>query len=525
MRLIKSFATVGGATIASRILGFVREIMIAALIGAGPVADAFYAAFRFPNLFRRLFAEGAFNTAFIPLFAKELEAGGNERAESFAKEVFSVLLVVLLSLTTLAILVMPFLVDTVLAPGFGVGSEKSLLTVDLARTMFPYLLCMSLVAMLSGTLNAFRRYFVAAFVPVLLNIIMIAVLAYCILWQTGNTAHTGRIMAWAVFVAGFAQLFMLWISVRRTGFHIKLGWPKLTPPVKRLVVLAIPAAIAGGITQINLLVGQIIASSQESAITFLQLADRIYQLPLGVIGIAIGVVLLPELARDLKAGEDEKASRTQNQALEFAMFFTLPSAFALFIIPELITSVLYERGAFDKAATLGTSAALQAFALGLPAFVLIKVLSPAFFAREDTRSPMVYAGLNASVNIILSIMLFQIYGHVGIAIATSIAGWVNVLALVFGLMQRNLVPYEARVLKNCSLMLVASFFMAVLLYGALNIAGNYGFLNGVLRQILSLMIMIMLGISSYFLFCRLTGAVNFGQILRNLKRSKPQNGS
>ena len=520
MRVIKSFATVGGATIASRILGFVREILIASLIGAGPVADAFYAAFRFPNLFRRLFAEGAFNTAFIPLFARELEAGGREAASLFAKRVFSILFVVLLTLTALAEISMPWLVESIIAPGFGSGSDKSVLTVELARIMFPYLFCMSLVAMLSGVLNAFRHYFVAAFVPVLLNIVMIAVLVYCVAFETGNTALTGRIMAWGVFVAGFAQLALLWFAVKHADFKIGFSLPRITPEVKRLLVLAVPAAIAGGITQINLLIGQIIASNQESAITYLQLADRIYQLPLGVIGIAIGVVLLPELSRDLKAGKLKEAAATQNQSMEFAMFLTLPAAGALLIIPEIITKVLYERGAFDATATEGVSAALAAFAIGLPAFVLIKVLSPGFFAREDTKTPMIYAAVNAGINIILSIILFQHYGHVGIAIATSVAAWVNVVLLSVGLNKRDYWDLKPATLRRSAMMLASSVGMVIGLYFIHDFLLENGFANGLILEIAMLLILVISGAAFYFILCRLTGAVDFGHMLSLMRRKK-----
>ncbi|MBA4781861.1 MAG: murein biosynthesis integral membrane protein MurJ [Rhizobiales bacterium] len=520
MDLFKSFTTVGGATLASRLLGFVREILIASLIGAGPVADAFYAAFRFPNLFRRLFAEGAFNTAFVPLFAKELEAGGHAAAERFAREVFSVLLVTLLVLVALMEIFMPLLVATVIAPRFGTGTEKTLLTIDLARIMFPYLLCMSLVAMLSGVLNAFRHYFIAALVPVLLNVVMIAVLLACEALDTGNSALTGRVMAWGVALAGFAQLGLVWIAAKRTGFTLAFQRPRLTGPVKRVLVLAVPAAIAGGITQINLLIGQMIASGQDGAIALLQYADRIYQLPLGVIGIAIGVVLLPELARDLKSGNDQKAVTTQNHALEFAMFLTLPATAALMIMPGLISSVLYQRGAFDAVAANGVAGALAAFAVGLPAFVLIKVLSPGFFARENTRTPMNYAIINAVVNVVLSYILFQQFAHVGIAAATSIAAWANVAFLSIGLYRHGYWPFKPRAIRRCMMMLAASAIMALVLYGLMEYLADAGLLHGFVIRALALLSLVVIGGVIYLAACRLTGAVEFGQMIRSFRRRR-----
>ncbi len=525
MRLIKSFATVGGATIASRFLGFFREILIAGLIGAGPVADAFYAAFRFPNLFRRLFAEGAFNTAFIPLFAKELEEGGKQAAENFAKQVFSVLFILLLILTALAELFMPFLVEWVIAPKFGAGSDKMLLTIELSRLMFPYLLCMSLVAMISGILNAFRHYFIAAFVPVLLNIIMIGVLLTCTYLETGNTAFTGRLMAWGVFVAGFAQLFMVYHALLKTGFALRLTPPKITPSVKRLLILALPAALAGGVTQINLLVGQIIASGQEGAISYLQYADRIYQLPLGVIGIAIGVVLLPELTRDLKSGKAERAVMTQNQSLEFASLLTLPCAAALIVIPTLVTTVLFERGAFDSAATKGVSLALSAFAFGLPAFVLIKVLSPGFFAREDTKTPMVYAIINAIVNIILSVILFSHFNHVGIAIATSLSAWLNVVLLYNGLKRKNYWSLTSKTILRLFMMLLSSTLMGLALYFLLTLLSSTNLYQHSIGQAFCLFFMVFSGAVIYFTLCWLTKAINFDHIATMMNHKKTQDDS
>ncbi|MEM8795235.1 MAG: murein biosynthesis integral membrane protein MurJ [Pseudomonadota bacterium] len=519
MRLLKSFATVGAATIASRILGFVREIMLVALLGAGPVTDAFYAAFRFPNLFRRLFAEGAFNPAFVPLFAKELEKGGLAAAQAFAREVFSVLFVVLLVLTALAEMAMPVLVHTVIAPGFDEVDGKSELTADLARIMFPYLFCMSLVALLSGVLNSLRRYFVAAFVPVVMNVVLIGVLALGIIYETGATVFTGYLIAWGVFVAGFLQLAMVWVAARKTGFRLQLSIPKLSPPVRRLLVLAIPAAIAGGITQINLLVGQIIASAQESAITYLQLSDRIYQLPLGVIGIAIGVVLLPELSRAFGAGDRSQAVYTQRHALEFSMFLTLPSAVALGVMPFLIVDVLYVRGAFTPTDAIGTAAALGAFAWGLPAFVLVKVLSPAFFAREDTRTPMLYAGVNAGINIVLSLILFEYFAHVGIAIATSVAAWANVILLATGLIRRGYWPFDWQTGRRTVLMLLGSAAMGVCLYAWLSFTAGEGLLDTASQRFGALCLAISGGATVYFVTTVLTRAVDLRQIQRNLRRS------
>jgi len=506
--LARHFLTVGSNTMASRVLGFVREVLIAGALGAGPVADAFYAAFRFPNLFRRLFAEGAFNTAFIPLFSRALEEDGEAGARRFAEEVLAALFVVLIVFTALVELAAPFFVATIIAPGFADDPAKFDLTVLLARIMFPYLACMSLVAMASGVLNALHRYFAAAFAPVLLNLVLIAVLSAAI--ASGLPAEAiGHLMAWGVFTAGLAQLLFLAVAVRKAGFPLTLARPRMTPAVRRLLVLAGPAALAGGITQINLFIGQIIASQKAGAIAVLQFADRVYQLPLGVVGIAIGVVLLPELSRALKGGDREKSANLQNHSLEFALFLTLPAAAALFVIPEPVVRVLFERGAFLPETTAIVSAALAWFALGLPAFVLIKVFLPGFFAREDTKTPMYVAGVAVVLNVALSLTLFPVMGEAGIALATTLAGWVNA-ALLFGLlMRRGHWPVEASSMKRGGLLCVASLIMAVALWGGLGVAGAALRPDSALVvQAGALGLLVAGGAALYFVLAQLLGAAD-----------------
>ena len=436
MSLIGKFASVGGATMASRVLGFVREALIGAALGAGPVADAFYAAFGFPNLFRRLFAEGAFNSAFVPLFAKEVEKGGLDGARAFAEQVLAVLSAVLLLFSGLAILFMDGLVATVVAPLFADTPDKFAMTVDMTRIMFPYLFCMSLVAMFSGILNSLRRYFLAAIVPVLLNVILVSIVAVA-LWLGADPARTGYWMAWGVFASGFAQLALLAMGVAREGLRLGIVRPALTPQVRRLLVLMGPAILTGGVVQINIMVGRIIASAQDGAIALLNYADRINQLPLGVIGIAIGVVLLPELARALAAGDDRDAQHLQNRSLEFALGLTLPAAVGFMVMPEPLVNLLYERGAFTAETTRLTAQALAAFAAGLPAYVLIKVFQPAYFAREDMKTPLWFSVVAVAVNIAFSLAFFAALGHVAIALATAISAWVNFVLLAFTLWRRN----------------------------------------------------------------------------------------
>ena len=517
MSLARKFLTVGSNTMASRVLGFVRELLIAATLGAGPVADAFYAAFRFPNLFRRILAEGAFNAAFIPLFSRALEEDGAEGARRFAEQVLAALFAILLLLTALIELAAPFFVSTLIAPGFSGDADKFAMTVTLSRIMFPYLACMSLVAMLSGILNALHRYVAAAFAPVLLNIILICCLSAAILLEL-PAGQIGFIIGWGVFAAGLAQLALLAAAVRRAEFPMSLRWPRPTANVRRLLVLALPAAIAGGIVQINLFIGQIIASQKAGAIAVLQFADRIYQLPLGVVGIAIGVVLLPELSRALKGGDLRLAANYQNRSLTFALFLTLPAAAALMIISEPVVRVLFERGAFTSETTAITARALGYFAPGLPAFVLVKVFSPGFFAREDTTTPMRVAGVTMAVNVAFSLLLFPVMAEAGIALATTIAGWTNA-ALLFGLLiRKGYWPIEPAVFRQVGLMLVSALAMALALYALMAFADAARASAGFGAQLTGLAVLVLSGAMVYFSLAHISGAANLRDVARQFTR-------
>ncbi|MEM9277284.1 MAG: murein biosynthesis integral membrane protein MurJ [Pseudomonadota bacterium] len=517
MSLIKKFASVGSATMASRVLGFAREAMIAGLLGTGPVADAFYAAFRFPNLFRRLFAEGAFNSAFVPLFSSELEKGGRDAARAFAEKILSVLLPTLLILSVLAMVFMPFLVGTIIAPKFAENPEKFDLTVLLAQIMFPYLAAMSLVAMLSGVLNAFRHYFLAAMAPVLLNLVLVGVLVAG--WYHGwNQRDIGIFLAWGVFAAGILQLALLVYGVRKQQFGLSLKWPSLSPSVKRLLVLALPTAIAGGITQINLLVGQIIASAQEGAITIMNLADRLVQLPLGIIAISIGVVLLPELTRALAAENKSEAMHLQNRSLEFGLGLTIPAAVGLFMIPLPIVALIYERGAFLREDSELTAHVLAAFSIGLPSFVLIKILQPSYYAREDMRTPMWFSGINAVINIILSILFFPVLGVVGLAIATSIAGWLNAILLWLVLQTGNHYRVSGKTIRNIVLICISSLAMAGVLHFGQQWLGSALVDTGLIERIFGIGLLILVASLTYFVLVILTGAIPKSYLLRMIKR-------
>jgi putative peptidoglycan lipid II flippase len=466
MSLVRNFVTVGMATAASRVTGFVRDILTAATLGTGPVADAFVVAFRLPNLFRRILAEGAFNSAFVPLFAKDLQANGREHARAFAADVLSVMFVVLVALSGVAMMAMPLLVWAI-APGFDDGTGKFADAVAFTRICFPYLVCMGLIALYGGILNSLGYFRAAAWAPVLLNIILSLALLLGGWLGYAGTREAGLILSWGVFVAGFAQLAVVVWGVHNQGMGLRIHRPRLTPEVKRMFALGVPGVIAGGITQINLLIGTIIASTVPSAVSWLYFADRIYQLPLGIVGVAMGVVLLPEIARQVQAG-DAKVSFTQNRAFELALLLTLPAAAALAIMPQAIVAGLFERGAFTAADTHAVATALAVFALGLPGFVLVKVFSPGFFAREDTKTPMAVAIATVAVNVVLSLALFPYLGHVGIAAATSAAGWFNALTLWFLLRRRGHFAWDDLLTRRCLAIFAATAVMGAGLFLAVS---------------------------------------------------------
>ena len=519
MSLLKNFATVGGATATSRVLGFVRDMFIAAARGAGPVAEAYFVAQRLPNLFRRIFAEGGFASAFVPLYAKSYEADGPDEARRFAEESLAALAAALILVTIAAEIGMAWLTFA-LAPGFAGDPEKFDLAVLLSRIAFPYLALISVVTLLSGALNGIGRFAAAAFAPSLLNVVLIAALIYIYLTGEIATVHAGVLLTAAITIGGVIQLGFLYYACWRAGIRLKLRRPRITAGVRRLTALAWPSVIAGGITQINIVVGTIIASLQAGAVSWLYYADRLYQLPLGIVGIAIGVVLLPDLARALRAGRHADASHTQNRSIEFAAALTLPATVALFVIPTAIIRVLFERGAFSAVDTAATAPALAAYALGLPAFVAIKVLQPGFFAREDTRTPMWYGAISMVVNVVAALGLFVPFGHVGIAAATSIAAWVNTGLLFATLYRRDHLVVDATLKRRLVLLLVASLLMGAGLWGADWLLQPMTAARDVTVQAAGLAILVSVGLLLFALFCQITGAFDFRRLAGLVRRRR-----
>ena len=458
--MFRNVLTVGAWTAASRVLGFLRDIAIAARLGAGSEADAFFVALKLPNFFRRLFGEGAFAAAFVPLFASALASEGREAARRIAEGALSVMVAALAALTLAAILFMPQAM-ALLAPGFVDEPERFGLAVALTRITFPYLLLICVVALVSGVLNGLDRFGAAAAAPSLFNLCLIAGLFAAPRLGLGGAEG----LAFGVAAAGVAQLVLVAGAVARAGMPLALPPPRLSPEVRTLLNRMVPGAIGAGVTQINLMIDVIIASLlPEGAIAFLYYADRVAQLPLGVIGTALGTALLPTLSREVRLGEGARAGETQNRAIELALLLTLPAAAGLVAAALPIVSVLFERGAFGAEASDATARALAAYGFGLPAFVLVKVFAPGFFARGDTRTPVQVAVACVALNLVFNLALIRPLGHVGIAVATSLSAWANAGALAYLLRRQGRWREDRRLLSRGARIALAAAGMGLALW-------------------------------------------------------------
>ena len=516
MSLLRAFATVGGLTMVSRVLGFTRDILIAALLGAGPVADAFFVAFKLPNFFRRLFAEGAFNAAFVPLFSDLLTKQGLAAAARFAEQALSVLLAVLLLFVTAMQIGMPWVMHA-LAPGFADDPAKFDLAVLFTQLTFPYLLFISLVSLLGGLLNSLQRFAAMAATPILLNVCLIAALTLA----APHMATPGHALAWGVAVAGMAQFLWLVFACRRAGIALRLPLPRLTPKVRELLRLMLPAALGAGVVQVNLVIDVILASLlPEGSVSYLFYADRINQLPVGVVGVAVGTALLPLLSRQVAAADEGAARHSLNRAIELSLLLAVPAMAALIAIGPEVTATLFERGAFGETQSRATALALAAYTVGLPAYVLVKVLGPGYFARRDTRTPVAIAAVAMTVNVVLNLILMQFLLHAGLALATAISAWLNVGLLAWGLRRRGHFQADARLLRRCVATLWAALAMAALLYGAAHLLADH-FDGGEAQRAGALALLVALGLASFAGFALAFRAATTDDLKRILRRRAP----
>ncbi len=506
--LLKSTVIFAVFTFISRIMGFIRDVLMASVLGAGLISDCFFVAFKLPNFFRRLFAEGAFSASFVPHFNEHLERGGKKEAIKFAEESLAFLLIILLTFVALIEIFMPAFLFVV-ANGFTEDEAKFQLAITLTRFTFPYILCVSLMTLFAGILNSLGRFAVTAFLPIILNICLISALVFASEWMD-TPAHT---LAIAVTISGFFQLLILYIACVKAGYLIRLRLPKLTPKVKALLITIAPAALGAGIIQINLLIDVVLATllPAEGSVSFLFYADRLNQLPVGVIGVALGTVLLPYLSKQIAQGKEKEVINSQNRAIEMGLFLTIPAAVAFVIVPYELIHALYERGEFGAEQAAATSAALAAYAVGLPAYILAKVFSPGYFARKDTKTPMRYALYALGLNLVLNLILMQYFAHVGLALATAISAWFNVFLLAFGLIKRGHYKFDRRVIKRISRYILCSIIMGfAVYYCAINITDMTS--SSGMEVVKGILILVSVGLVSYFVSAFTLGAAKYSEV-------------
>jgi putative peptidoglycan lipid II flippase len=526
MSLVRNSITIGGLTLVSRVLGLVRDMLMARFVGAGLASDAFLIAWRLPNLFRALFAEGAFAAVFVPLFNKKMTEAEREEADlglvvarKFASQVLSVLFPFLVIFTVIMMLAAGPIVWAMTGGFPDGGPEKFALARHLTIITFPYLGLISLVSLLGGILNSLNRFWVNAAAPILLNICMIIALIF---FRGDSAVETAATQAVAVTVSGVMQLLWLMWACHRAGASLKLSFPKLTPDVKVMLALIAPAAIGQGAIQFNLLISTSLAARflPEGSVSWLYYADRLNQLPLGLIGIAIGTAILPALSRQIAGADSKAASDTQNRAVELALFFAMPATVALIISAMPIVHGVFEHGAFTPQDTLGTAAVLMAFSAGVPAYVLIKVLTPGFYARSDTKTPLRLALWSMLVNLVGNLILIWPLAHIGVGVATAVSAWVNVALLWFTLRKRGHIQVDSRLRQKAWRIGLAAIIMGIALwFGNELIEGNLG--TGLWRRVAVLSVLVSAGGAVYALAILLLGAYRISELKTLLRRRAP----
>lgn len=525
MNLLRASATIGGLTLISRVLGFLRDMLMARFVGAGFASDAFLIAWRLPNLFRALFAEGAFSAAFVPMFNRTVaetdakEAGaGIAVALRFTEDVLSILLPFLIIFTGLLMLAAGPIVWAMTGGFPDGGPEKFALATQYTRITFPYLMLISLVSLLGGILNSLNRFWVNAAAPILLNLCLIAGLLF---FRGSSDVETARTQAISVTVSGVLQLAWLILACWQAGIRLRIRLPRLSPEVKQLLKLIGPAALGAGAVQFNLLISTALAARflPEGSVSYLYYADRLTQLPLGLIGIGVGTAMLPSLSRQLGGGDRQAALDTQNRAIELVLLLTLPATAALMVSATPLIRALLQHGAFEARDTIASAQALATFALGLPAYVLIKVLVPGFYARSDTKTPVRIALVAMLVNLGLNLILIWHLAHVGLALSTAISAWVNAILLYWTLRRRDHFAMDDRLKRTSTRLIAATVAMAALLF-LLNPWIDPWAGRGVVERVAALSAMITAAAVVYFGLVFGLGAYSLATLKGQLKRKR-----
>jgi putative peptidoglycan lipid II flippase len=515
MNLLKATGTIGGLTMVSRVLGFVRDMIGARLLGASHANDAFNLAFLLPNIFRRLFAEGAFSSGFVPLFSRRLASGGQEEAEAFSNDILSVFMPALLLVTLIFVIFMPAVLLLVV-PEYEDTPGKMALAVELSRWTFPYLLFISMASLLSGVLNSLSRFAVAAFIPALLNVALIVAL----LVAPDDDLAIVRYLAIAVLAGGLFQFALCWWAVRRAGVRLHFGRPRMTPAVRELVILILPAMLAAGVYQLSQLFYAYFSSRLgEGALTMLSYADRLNQLPLSIIGTALGVAILPAISQAIARENEAEAADVQARAFDLSMLLTLPATLALMVAAFPIIGALYRAGDYSLEAATTTANILAILVTGLPAYVLVKVLTPAFYARKDVKTPVTIAMSILALSIPANFLLIPRIGIYSLATVTSAGAWLNFAALFALLFVRGHFRMPGWLVGRVVRQLLAALAMAAALFVLRSLLADW-FLGSGLERVVGLAVLVGTGGAVYFGVAFLIGGVD-REAIATLRRRKP----
>lgn len=505
----KIISIIGSLTLVSRVLGYIRDLLIARFLGAGLVSDAFFVSFKLPNLFRRLFAEGSVNSAFIPVVSGIKTRFGKKKSDEFLSTIFSLLLSFLFILLVIFEIFMPFIINSI-APGFNNNPEKFLLAVELSRLTLPFVLFVCITSLIGGYLNTLGKFAAMAFTPVILNLTMISTLI--IFLNIDDQLLLTKYLSFSISLAGVIQLTWILFNLKKNKSTLGFEIPKLkmfikpSSNVKRFFVLLLPAIIGNGAYQLNLLIDMILASTlPDGSISYLYYSDRVNQLPLGVLGIAISTALLPILSKEVKQGKIKQATKSITKAIKFGIFFSVPSLFGILLLSEEIISFLFYRGAFGVDDVILTAKALVALGFGLPAFIMIKILVVPFFANENTKTPIKISLFCIAINLILNLILIGHFLHVGLAIATSVSAWINMTILIYFLVTYEKYSFDKSIFTLIFKVLLASTMMAIALYLVMD-KGILSFIGlDLINENILLIITIILGLLTYLISSYIIG--------------------
>jgi putative peptidoglycan lipid II flippase len=516
MKLGKAMGTIGGLTMVSRVLGFVREMVAARVLGAGPAAEVFALAFLIPNLFRRLFGEGAFSGGFVPLFSRRLNNGaGIEDAKAFAEEVLAVFAPVLIAVTAVFMIAMPLFIGALAPDDWAAGDNRMAGAIELTRITMPYMVMICLVSLASGVVNSLNRFTAAAFAPALLNVALVGAL----LFNRDGGMNTARAMAWAVLVGGVLQFVLLWWSMARAGVKLRFRIPKMTPAVRELVVLILPATFAGGIYYLSQFFYAYFATRIDGALVYLNQADRLNQLPLAIIGSALGTAILPSVSRAIDGPDVDEAGRIQGQAVDLGMLLTLPATFALAALSGPIMSVLFEGGKMTAEDAGKSAMVLSILVAGLPAYVLIKVLTPGFYARKDMKTPVTVGLIALAIGVCSNFVMIPLIGLASLPLSTALAAWINCVALYVILHRRGHYGLRGDVLFRVTRQLLAALAMGAILWFGIQALGGF-MAQSKIYNIIGLGGLMAAGGLAYFGIGWIIGAINKDDVMVLLRRKK-----